>query len=48
MASPVPRMAATDTPAPAEARPLFEQVGERYLPTDMSTSQWGDGLVGAQ
>ncbi len=30
----------------AETTPLFEREGERYRPTEMSTSPWGDGLVG--
>ena len=40
-------MAATDpTTDGAEATPLFERLGERYLPTDISSSPWGDRLVG--
>jgi hypothetical protein len=40
-------MAADDaTPAPTEATPLFGRTGGRYLPTDMSSSPWGDALVG--
>lgn len=34
------------TPPSDEPPPLFELDGGRYLPTAMSTSPWGDGLVG--